>query len=440
MFKNFQEHINQNFSFLKECKLLIAISGGLDSVVLAHVCHQLNLNISLAHCNFNLRGKESDADEDFVMQLAENFNLEVFIESFETEACAKENKLSIQMAARELRYNWFENLAEQLHFDYILTAHHADDNLETFLINLTRGTGLDGLTGIPEINDNIVRPLLEFSREDIEKYANENKLVWREDSSNASTKYLRNKLRHEVVPKLKEINPQLLQNFDKTLSHLKDSKDIIEDRVEDISNTIITHVSETEIHFDIEELQKLNNPKIYLYQLLKDYNFTEWNDVYHLLESQSGKYVLSESHRLLKDRSCLILSKVKSNVSSNAVESLLIDVNRNQIEIPLGTLSFDDIKQISESNNSTIFVDKDLLKFPLKVRQWQKGDYFYPFGMQGKKKLSKFFKDEKLSLLDKENVLLLCSENNIVWIIDKRLDNRYKISDKTKNILKITLQ
>ena len=332
MFKNFHEHINKNFSFLNESKLLIAISGGLDSVVLTHVCQQTNLNISLAHCNFNLRGKESDGDENFVLQIAEDLDIEVFVESFETEVYAHQNKLSTQMAARELRYNWFEDLANQLHFDYILTAHHADDNLETFLINLTRGTGLDGLTGIPEINGNIVRPLLELSRDDIEAYAKENKLTWREDSSNASTKYLRNKLRHEVVPKLKEINPQLLQNFDKTLSYLKESNEIIEDRVADISNIIINHVSETEIHFNIEELLKLKNPKVYLFQLLKDYKFTEWNDVTNLLESQSGKYVLSETHRLLKDRNVLILSSLNSNVSSNVV----IERSRNAVESLVG--------------------------------------------------------------------------------------------------------
>ena len=440
MFKNFHEHINKNFSFLNESKLLIAISGGLDSIVLTHVCQQTNLNISLAHCNFNLRGKESDGDENFVLQIAEDLDIEVFVESFETEVYAHQNKLSAQMAARELRYNWFEDLANQLHFDYILTAHHADDNLETFLINLTRGTGLDGLIGIPEINGNIIRPLLKFSRVDIEAYAKENKLVWREDSSNSSSKYLRNKLRHEVVPKLKEINPQLLQNFGKTLGYLKDSNTIIEDRIEAVSNTIINHVSDTEIHFNLEELLKLNNPKPYLFQLLKDYKFTEWNDVTNLLESQSGKYVLSETHRLLKDRNALILSSLNSNISSSEVDNLSIEFDTNQIETSFGVLNFETVNLIGEINESTIYVDKDLLKFPLKVRQWQKADYFYPFGMQGKKKLSKFFKDEKLSLLDKENVWLLCSENDIVWILNMRLDNRFKVSDKTNSILKITLQ
>ena len=436
MLNKFIEHINKNLSFLKESKLLIAISGGIDSVVLTHLCVKFNLNIALAHCNFNLRGKESDADEDFVLQLAEDLDIEVFIESFETETYASQNKLSTQMAARELRYNWFQELTEQLHFDYILTAHHADDNLETFLINLSRGTGLEGLTGIPEINYNIVRPLLKFTREDIKTFAKENKLSWREDSSNASTKYLRNKLRHEVVPRLKEINPQLLQNFENTLQHLQQANNIVEDRIEQVSDSIVKYISENEIHYSIAEIQKLNNPKAYLYELLKEYNFTEWNDVYHLLEAQSGKYVLSATHRLIKDRETLILSKIKSPNQ----ETISISEEAKHIETPIGILNLEPIEQIDKSGKSSIYVDKDLLKFPLNVRQWKKGDYFYPFGMQGKKKLSKFFKDEKLSLLEKENIWLLCSENNIVWIINKRPDNRFKITKDTKKIVKITLQ
>ena len=255
MLNNFQNHINQNLSFLNKSRLLIAISGGLDSVVLTHLCHQLKLNIALAHCNFNLRGNESDGDEEFVLQLAEDLDLEVFIESFETEDYAKTYKLSTQMAARELRYNWFEELAEQLNFDFILTAHHADDNLETFLINLSRGTGLDGLMGIPEVNNKIVRPLLTFSREDIETYAKTNKLTWREDSSNASNKYLRNKLRHDVIPVLKEINPFLLQNFESTQNHLQDSKQIIEDAIVRIQKKAVYVDNDNVIRLSIKKLK-----------------------------------------------------------------------------------------------------------------------------------------------------------------------------------------
>ncbi|MBE9490264.1 MAG: tRNA lysidine(34) synthetase TilS [Bacteroidetes bacterium] len=446
-----QSHLKSHFPFLDKSKLLIANSGGLDSVVLTHLCYKLGLDVALAHCNFNLRGTESDEDENFVLQLAKNLNLEVFIESFQTEAYAKENKLSTQMAARELRYQWFNELKELLGFDYILTAHHADDNLETFLINLSRGTGLEGLSGIPEINENIVRPLLPFSREDIQQYAKVSKLKWREDSSNISTKYLRNKLRLEVIPKLKEINPQLLKNFNKTIEHLKDSKDIITDRIDVISNHVIKDIDTNSISFNIPEIKKLSNPRAYIYELLKDFGFTEWNDVNNLLVAQSGKQVFSKTHRLLKDRDCLLLSEIDSNVIlSGSEESIIIAETDKHIQTPLGTLFFDEADAIfgkrtnvtstSKLQRSCIFVDKALLKFPLTVRQWKEGDYFCPFGMKGKKKLSKFFKDEKLSLLEKENIWLLCSDNEVVWIINRRADDRFKVTENTKQIIKIELK
>lgn len=436
MLEIFQQHINNNLNFLKKTKLLIAISGGLDSVVLTHLCHQLGLHIGLAHCNFNLRGEESDGDEEFVLQLSEDLELEVFIENFDTETFAKDHKLSTQMAARTLRYHWFSELAEQLHFDYILTAHHADDNLETFLINLSRGTGLEGLTGIPEVHGKIIRPLLHFSREQLEQYALKNRITWREDSSNASNKYLRNKLRHEVIPVLKDINPQLLQNFQLTQAHLQDSKTIIDDSIEEVLKKTVTKMSEHEIHFNIQKIKGLSHPKAYLYHMLKDYQFTEWQDVTDLLDAQSGKQVCSKSHCLLKNRDELILFHTINDAPGKVI---VISEENKRVKTPLGTLRFELTDSLETGNPSTIYVDKDLLKYPLTVRKWEKGDYFYPFGMESKKKLSKFFKDEKLSILEKEKVWLLCSNQDIVWILNYRADNRFKITDKTHNILKITL-
>lgn len=404
--------------------------------MLTHLCSTLKCNVALVHCNFSLRAEESDGDEAFVLEFAENLGLEVFIERFDTNAYANENKLSIQLAARELRYDWFAELAAQLQFDYILTGHHADDNLETFLINLTRGTGLEGLTGIPEVNTNIVRPLLPFSREIIENYAKANKLQWREDSSNASTKYLRNKLRHDVIPLLKEINPQLLQNFNKTQAYLKDSKSIIDDRIEIVSNQIITTDNQDYISLSIAEIKKLNNPKAYLFAILKSFNFTEWDDVVHLLEAQSGKQIVSRTHRLIKDRDCLLLSEIAIQ-ESNDITVLNAD---KEIKTPLGILVFDEADAVFKNKSNTIYVDMALLEYPLTLRKWQEGDVFYPFGMKGKKKLSKYFKDEKLSLLDKENVWLLCSKNVIVWILNRRADNRFRVTERTKEILKITLE
>ncbi len=436
MFEQFKQHIELRLPFLRKSKLLIAISGGIDSVILTHLCHKAGLNIALAHCNFNLRADESDADEDFVLQLAEDLDLEVFIESFNTNEYAKQHKLSIQMAARELRYNWFEALAEQLKFDYVLTAHHADDNLETFLINLSRGTGLDGLTGIPEVNKHFVRPLLPFSSKDIEAYAKANAIKWRDDSSNASTKYLRNKLRHDVIPVLKEMNPQLLQNFQNTVGNLNDTADLVEDCIDDFFNKAVETIDDNQIVFKISEFKKLNNPKAYLFEIFKEYGFTEWDDVVSLLDAQSGKQVLSATHRLIKDREHFLLSELFQEDNENVV----IEETDEEVETPFGVLLFDEADAIFGKRTDVIYVDKDVLKFPLVLRKWQEGDVFYPLGMIGKKKLSKYFKDEKLSLLDKENTWLLCSENDIVWVINRRADNRFRVTENTKRILKIELK
>jgi tRNA(Ile)-lysidine synthase len=438
MLQKFKKHINVNFPFLKDKKLLIAISGGLDSVVLTTLCNQLDFDISLAHCNFNLRGKESDLDEKFVVKLSQKSSNQIFTIKFNTKKHAKDNKLSTQIAARELRYNWFKKLIETHKFDFVLTAHHADDNLETFLINLTRGTGLDGFTGIPKVNGNIARPLLAFSREEIAAFAKKNDIAWREDASNASTKYIRNKIRHQVIPSLKEINPNLLNTFAKTSTNLQESKQIIEDRIADVSKDCI-QTKNGIITIDIHKINKLSNSKAYLYHLLNCYNFTEWKDVYNLLSAQSGKQVFSKTHRLLKNRDFLLLSKTNETKEATE-ESFFIKENEQEILNPIH-LIFESVQQISTENKQTIYIDKDLLKYPLIVRKRENGDYFYPLGMQGKKKLSKYFKDEKFSLLEKENTWLLCnSDNEVIWVINYRQDKRISINKSSKNLLKVLVK
>lgn len=439
MFQRFKKHIADNFPFLEGKKLLITISGGLDSVVLTHLLVTLNSSkISLAHCNFQLREKESDLDEHFVVSLSRKLNLEIFKTTFNTKEYSEENKLSTQIAARELRYNWFEELVKNEGFDFVLTAHHADDNLETFLINLTRGTGLDGLTGIPAINKNIVRPLLVFSREEIKQFALENNIDWREDASNEATKYVRNKIRHQIIPKLKELNTGLLASFEKTSLFLQESQQIIEDRIENIKDKIVSidNLSALEVtKIDVKKIKQLSNPKAYLYQLLKAYNFTEWNDIENLLFAQSGKQVFSKTHRLLKNRDFLLVTEISASEEN---EVFYIDENQLEITIPI-QLKLEKVYKETETKNNIIFVDKDLLKFPLIVRKWQNGDYLYPSGMKGKKKLSKFFKDEKYSLIEKENTWLLCSaENEIIWVLSKRQDNRFLTTTNTQNIIKIS--
>ncbi|MCF4101314.1 tRNA lysidine(34) synthetase TilS [Gillisia sp. M10.2A] len=434
MEKAFKNLIKTQFPYLCESKVLLAISGGVDSVVLAYLCKAAKLQFSMAHCNFNLRGEESDTDEDFVLQLADDLEVEVFTESFDTEAYAKDAKISIQMAARDLRYKWFEELSTALSFDYVLSAHHANDNLETFLINLIRGTGLEGFTGIKSENDKIIRPLLTFSRKEIEAYALKNKLAWREDSSNVSTKYVRNKIRHQIIPVMEEINPQLLEGFAHTQSHLNESLSLIDDYIGLLYSEIVSKTSHG-YELKIEVLKKIPNTKAVLFQLLKSFGFSEWDDVNDLLDAQAGKMVFSETHRLIKDREVLILTE-KPSVRKNLIYS--IAEGEDIVMLPVGKFTFQEVDKITDISNHTIYVAKETLDFPLILRKWQEGDFFYPFGMKGKKKLSDFFKDKKLSLPEKEDCWLLCSNNKIIWVVNHRADARFAITDPSQEIMKIT--
>ena len=441
MLNEFSQHITKELPFLKDKKLLIAISGGIDSVVLTHLFYELEYSISLAHCNFRLRGKESDGDEAFVEDLAKKLDIPVFIKKFDTLQFASEEKLSVQLAARKLRYDWFNELLHQKQYDYLLTAHHADDAVETYLINLSRGTGLDGLTGIPKQNGKIIRPLLPFSREQIEKYAKEQNIDWREDSTNEETKYLRNKIRHKIIPILKELNPNFLNGFSKTQDNLQGIRVIADDRIEEVSKDVISESADKSvIQFNIEKLKELSNPKAYLFEMLKKYGFTEWNDVENLLNTQSGKYVYSNSHKLLKDREFLLLSKIIDSISEAVffIEKDNLFLKTEKIALKITEID-KPISSLKALPSTSILIDKDLLKFPLIVRKWKEGDYFYPFGMKGKKKISKYFKDQKISNFEKENSWLLCSENDIVWVVGQRSDDRFKITDKTKHIVQIEI-
>ena len=441
MFDRFKLHIETNLPFLIGKKLLIANSGGIDTMVLTHLFSKMDVDLHVAHCNFQLRGKASDEDSEFVKEIIYLPSNQIYINLFGTENYAKKHKLSIQLAARELRYQWFDELLREKDLDYILTAHHADDNLETFFINFTRGSGLEGLIGIPQQNGNIARPLLPFSREEISKYASENQIEWREDETNTSTKYLRNKVRHELVPLLKEINPSVLDSFSNTLEFLHESQSIVNDRIESISKSIVNRKvqhGEEIIEIDITKLKELSHPKAYLYQILKQFNFTAWNDIHDLLDSQSGKQIFSKSHRLIKDREALLVSELQ--VDSQESIGAEIDKFSKGISSPIN-LKFDTQECENSAGTTEILVDKDLLKYPLIVRKWKNGDYFYPTGMQGKKKVSKYFKDEKFSLLDKENTWILTNaDDEVIWIINKRQDRRFAKTKNTKQTLKISCE
>ena len=433
MLRQFENQVSNHFPFLQGKKLLLAVSGGLDSMVLVHLFQQLNYEIVVLHCNFQLRGLESFEDQQFIQEYSNTNAIPFVFTQFDTEAFAADFKVSIQVAARELRYSWFyEQLAIQKG-DFILTAHHADDNLETFLINLSRGTGLEGLTGIPAQNEKVIRPLLSFSRQQMEEYASVNKLKWREDSSNASDKYLRNKIRHHLVPLLKELNPNFISSFEKTQSFLSEAQELVDDAAIMVYQQVAREEGE-DIYFDLGRLLQLPNYSSYLYQWLKEFGFTAWDDIYELVTSQSGKQVLAPYFRLIKDRDCLILSPSPSQENQQEFE---IESLESKVKFPLN-LDFSNVSEIGVASDSTIFVDEDKLVFPLTLRHWNEGDVFQPFGMEGKsKKVSKLFKDEKLSLIDKEKVWLLCSNNQVVWVIGIRQDERFKIDPNSKKLLKI---
>jgi tRNA(Ile)-lysidine synthase len=433
MIEQFAKHIKTNFSFLANEPFYIAVSGGIDSMVLVHLCAQLHLNFEVLHCNFMLRGAESDAETQFIESFCRSNGIPIHTKYFDTNTIATNTKESIQITARNLRYQWFQEIIS-IGFDYVLTAHHLDDSLETVLINFSRGTGLEGLTGIPAQNGNVIRPLLPFSREEIEHFAKKNQIQWREDSSNASDKYLRNKIRHSIIPLFKDLNAGFLDSFQNTVHHLQQAESLVDDATRLVYEKVVKE-KENQLEIHLKPLLEFRNYKAYLYQWLKEYGFSAWNDIYDLVEAQSGKQVFSETHVLLKDREKLILSERKL---SNNSEVFIIESLDTKVNIPLN-ISFCNVSYITETDSNCIFVNEEGLKFPLTIRKWQEGDYFYPAGMNGKKKLSKYFKDEKYSLLDKENQWLLCAEDQIIWIIGKRADNRFIANETTKNPIKIEL-
>jgi tRNA(Ile)-lysidine synthase len=429
----FKKHIENKFPELLQEKFFLACSGGVDSVVLGHLCAQCDMDFALAHCNFKLRGKASDDDEKFVKKLSESLNREFYVTQFDTNSYVEEHKVSVQMAARELRYDWFDQLMLKTNVKRLVTAHHADDDLETFIINLSRGTGIKGLAGIPAKTDKIARPLLSFSREQIVTFAETANIQWREDASNEDAKYLRNKIRHEIVPLLKELHPTFLENFKTTQDNLEQTAGLNEKYLAQLKERLFEEKGDV-IRIKIESLIQLNPLNPYLYGLFHDFGFTAWKDISKLLTSLSGKEVQSKTHRLVKDRDFLLLTRL----SEKNEHSFLLHENVNSIKTPIH-LTISDAALISQTGTNTLYVDKETLKYPLVLRKWEKGDYFYPLGMRGKKKISKFFKDEKVDIIAKEKQWLLCSENQVVWVVGMRCDERFKVTGQTKKILKIVL-
>ena len=428
----FKKHIEAHFPALADQKILVACSGGLDSIVLLYLLQKIGLTLGVAHCNFKLRGDHSDADLSFVETIAGNLGVPVFTTVFDTKTYAKTQGISTQVAARELRYEWFYSTARANGYDRIATGHHADDDLETFFINLSRVTGLRGLTGIASNTEQLIRPLLPFSRAQIMQFAKKEELFWREDSSNSTRDYLRNKLRLDVIPAFKGVNKTVLQNFQQTQQHLKESQALLEDYITLVTKLVVSH-TDAGYEIDIKQLQALPNTNTLLFELLYPYGFTDFKAIASILESEVGKKVLSKQYVLHKDRNHLVLTTREQVVDSRVY---CIDAKQQSCTIPI-KLNFTKVAQVGEHEPHSLYVDAAKLTYPLKVRAWRLDDVFHPFGMKGKKKLTKFFKDEKLSLLSKNSVWVLESGDEIVWVIGLRPDDRYKVTSATKEVLKI---
>lgn len=433
MKEQIQQYIIQHQLLSGEKPVVVGISGGADSVALLHILVSLGYKCIAAHCNFNLRGDESFRDEQFTIDFTQRLQVPLCKISFETNKYAQENRLSVEMAARELRYRWFEELLNTYDADAVAVAHHRDDSVETLLINLTRGSGLTGLTGIKPKNGNVVRPLLCVSREDIYTYIEKNGLEYVTDSSNSSDIYTRNFIRLKVIPLLEEINPSVKASLARTANHLYDASLIYNHSIEEARRVIIQSN-----RLSISALLSFPAPATILYEMLKPYGFsrTVCESIFTVLDKDSGKIFYSSTHRLLKDRSDLLIDVL----SGEDNRAYLINLEDDNVDLPVELkpeiVVIKEDYQI-EKDKKFAYFDFDKLSFPLVLRHWQEGDWFVPFGMKGKKKISDYFSDKKFSLFDKEKTWLLCSGQDVIWIVGERTDNRYRIEKTTKRVLKL---
>ncbi|MRT94041.1 tRNA lysidine(34) synthetase TilS [Ancylomarina sp. 16SWW S1-10-2] len=433
-------HIEKEDLFGRREKLLVTVSGGLDSTVLLHLLFKMEMDCVVAHCNFRLRGKDSEGDEAFVQKLAETYNYPFHTIAFDTVAFAEENSISIEMAARDLRYEWFEKICQETECSYILTAHHADDVIETVLINLARGTGIHGLTGIKAKMGRLVRPLLPFSREELKAYAKLNELSFREDYTNAQTDFVRNKIRHQIIPILQKINPSIQKTMNENVARFSDVELIYNNDIEEKKLSFVEEKDE-QLLISVSELKKIPAKNSHLFELLKPYGFHS-RDVISIIESVdsiSGKLFYSEAYQILRDREYLVLSKIveKEDGEYELMENTRLVISEKEFKCEI----FDRPKDFKFSTNPQIACfDADELIFPLKLRKWKKGDIFHPIGMKGRKKVSDYFINNKFSLTDKENAWLLVSGHNIIWLVGHRMDDRYKITKTTRSIYQVAIK
>jgi tRNA(Ile)-lysidine synthase len=442
MLQAFKAYVKSTGLFGESDRILLAVSGGVDSIAMVRLFNDAGFKFGIAHSNFKLRGDESNEDEAFVRNIADQLGVPFHIKHFDTKHFASGHKISVQMAARDLRYAWFDEILKKEKYNFIATAHHLDDQAETFFINILRGTGISGMHGILPKQGKIIRPLMFTTREKIMEFALEQSLAWREDRSNNSRKYLRNKLRLDVLANLYKINPQFSLKLNESIIHLRDVESIYNNHIAGITADLVQHTTEG-IVISIDWVYEYEPHDTYLFELLKPYGFTfsVVKEIVRSLDTFSGKVFYSPSHRLLRDRENFIIQPLTElSAKPKSAEIFHLEKDAANIESPvcLCTHQTDKISDLPMGKAAIACLDQDKLIFPLKLRKWEKGDWFIPLGLKGKKKLSDFFIDQKVSRADKEKTWLLLSGDDIVWVIGKRIDNRYRITSKTQRAFVVT--
>ncbi len=438
MLERFLEYARQHRLFNGNSRILLAVSGGIDSMVMAWLFREAKIDHAVAHCNFMLRKEESDRDEQFVASRAASDNKEFHVARFDTLSYAAGRKISVQMAARELRYNWFASLLQKEGYDSVAVAHNMNDNAETFLINLTRGTGLAGLTGMKQHAGGVIRPLLFASRNEIAALAAEKNISYREDSSNSQLKYTRNRIRHRVLPELEKVNPGILSAITDTIDHLSSSREIVDSSVTLLFNEIFRMQGESAVA-DISRLESLTPAAPYLFEIFRRFGLSpkQVPEVTALLGSETGRYIYTNTHRLLNDRGKIIITPRNEEPMEeqifNSVDEIRISGLFSELRIS------EPSDEALPSSQLTASLDLDLLRFPVTVRPWQPGDRFMPLGMKNMKKISDFLIDLKVPVSGKEKVLLLLSAGDVMWVMGYRIDDRFRITDQTSRILVMTL-
>ena len=437
MLSEFLKFIRENKLVTKKEKVVLAVSGGIDSMVMASLFTEAGFLPGIAHCNFSLRGNESDLDEELVRLFASDHKLEFHSVRFETKEYAATRKISVQMAARELRYDWFAQLRNESGYHSTAVAHNKNDNVETILINLIRGTGITGLTGMKPSGNGIIRPLLFATRQQIEDYCSHNRIIYREDKSNAETRYMRNKIRHQIIPVLKEINPSIEDSITENSERLNGTLGLLENYIESIRSSVSLKKGDS-IIFNIKSLQNMGLTDSLAFELFKPYgiNSTTSGDLQNVIKGRTGGQIVTHSNRIIRNREELIVSPVRPKRAGEFVIDTIEGFPGLPFNISAEIIDYNtDLK--FPDNNYTAFFDFDKITFPLTIRKWVKGDVFFPLGMDHPKKLSDYFIDRKFSLPEKENVMLLVSGGQIVWIIGERIDNRFRVTQSTTLVLRL---